>query len=145
MNQKRAYLGLKERQRKEFEAFPIAYAFNEEQLRDALDILGATREECVSVTGMGDIIRKEDVPAYKAMLLRHVEELHEALEDEEFAEAAFSYEMDNHEYCINWDGDADIFACFCLTEKQLEEKNLVGPYRRARKAHYNRFQEYGLI
>lgn len=145
MNQRQAYLDLKDRQQQEVNDFPIAYAFNDEQLADALETLGAKIEDCATVLGAGDIIRKKDIPAYKAMLLRHIEELHEALEDERFAEEAFKYEMDNHEYAFNWDGDAEILGAFCLTERQLAEKNLVGAFSRARKRHYDAFQEYGLL
>ena len=79
------------------------------------------------------------------MLKRHTKELHEALKDEEFAEAAFLYEMDNHEYAINWDGDADVLACFSLDEKKLHEMGLDGAYHRARRAHMKHAQEWDMI
>ena len=80
-----------------------------------------------------------------AMFKRHNEELHEALKDEEFAEAAFLYEMNNHEYAINWDGDDDVLDCFGLTFDKLKELNLVNAYSRARKAHYKQMEECGVI
>lgn len=78
-------------------------------------------------------------------LKRHTEEIHEALKDEEFAEAAFLYEMDNHEYAINWDGDADVLACFAIDEKWVIEHGLDGAYRRARRAHMKHAQEWEMI
>lgn len=139
------YLDLQKRQQQELTDFPIAYAFSDKQLTEALEKLGAEKSECVTVFGHGDVVKKKDVPALLAMLKRHTQELHDALQDKDFAEAAFLYEMDNHEYAINWDGDADIFACFSLDERKLVEMGLDDAYRRARKAHYKHAQEWDMI
>jgi hypothetical protein len=141
-----AYLDLQKRHEQELTDFPIAYAFSDKQLEEALEKLGAEKSECVTVFGHGDIVKRTDVPALMAMLKRHIKELHDALqEDEEFAEAAFLYEMDNHEYAINWDGDADVMACFNLDEKKLVDMGLAGAYRRARKAHMKHAEEWEMI
>lgn len=139
------YLDLQKKHQQEMEDFPIAYAFNEEQMTEALEKLGAEKSECVSVFGHGDIVLKKDVKALFEMLKRHTRELHDALQDEEFAEAAFLYEMDNHEYAINWDGDADVLTCFSLSEEKLYEMGLDRAYRRARKAHMKHAEEWGMI
>lgn len=70
-----AYLDMMKRQQQELTDFPIAYAFNEKQLEEALAKLGATKEECCTYLNMGDVMKKTDVPAFKAMLKRHTEEL----------------------------------------------------------------------
>ena len=143
---RQAYLNLKKRHEQEFADFPIAYAFNDKQLTEALEKLGAEKSECVTVFGHGDIVKQKDVPTLFAMLKRHAKELLDALqEDEEFAEAAFLYEMDNHEYAINWDGDADVLACFSLDEKNIYDMGLDGAYRRARLAHMKHAQEWDMI
>lgn len=139
------YLDLQKRQQQEFEDFPIAYAFSEQQLTEALEKLGAEKSECVTVFGHGDVVKKKDVPALLSMMKRHTAELHEALKDKEFAEAAFLYEMDNHEYAINWDGDADVLACFSLDEKKLHEMGLDMAYYNARRAHMKHAQEWDMI
>lgn len=145
MDKRQEYLNLQKRQQQELTDFPIAYAFSEKQLEEALEKLGATREECVTYMGHGDVLKRTDVPAFKAMLRRHTKEIHEALKDEEFAEAAFLYEMDNHEYAINWDGDADVLACFAIDEKWVIDHGLGGAYRRARRAHMKHAQEWEMI
>ena len=76
---KHAYLDMTKRQQQEFIDFPIAYAFNEKQLEEALEKLGATKEECCTYFNMGDVMKKTDVPAFKAMLRRHTEELQNAM------------------------------------------------------------------
>ena len=140
-----AYVDMMKRQQQELSDFPIAYAFNEQQLEEALIKLNATKEEGVTYMNMGDIIKRTDVPAFKRMLRRHTEELQNAMKNEEFAEAAFLYEMDNHEYAINWDGDADVLSTLCLDAKLLKEYGLENAYRRARRQHMKNAQEWGVI
>lgn len=142
-----AYLNLQEKHRKELSEFPIAYAFNNKQLEEALEKLGAnSTDECVTVIGHGDIVKKEDAPKFVAMLKRHSKEVHELLQsDENIAEEAFLYEMDNHEYAINWDGDADVLAAFAMDEEDLTTMNLERAYLRARKQHYKNATEWGMI
>ena len=135
-----------EKQKEELSNFPIAYAFNDKQLEEALAKLGAKREECVTIMGAGDILKKSDAPRFMAMLERHTKELHEALmADEEFAENAFLCEMDNHEYAINWDGDEDVLRCFALTKEMLVEMGLEDAYARARNWHMKHARSIGMI
>lgn len=141
---RQAYLDLQKRQQKELEEFPIAYAFNGKQLREAMERLGAKRNE-VTTLGAGTVIKKKDIPAFVELMENHSRELSEAMKDEDFAEAAFLYEMDNHEYAINWSGDEDVFACFDLTEEKLKELGLENAYRRARKAHMQHARDWEMI
>ena len=145
MTKRSAYLDLMEKHRKELEEFPIAYAFNEEQLEKALAKLGAKKEECVSMSGHGDIIKRTDVQAFKDMFKRQKKELQEAMTDKEFAEAAFRYEMDNHEYAINWSGDEDVLSCFGYSFDDLRELELMDSYRRARDAHMKYMEDLDVI
>ena len=138
------YLDFKKRQEEEFAEFPIAYAFNDKQLEKALAKLGATKEECVTVFGHGDIVKKENVNALIALLQRHTRELRDKLrEDKEFAEAAFLYEMDNHEYAINWTADEDVMDCFSIDWQMLRDWGLEDAYRRARNQHMKNAEEWG--
>ena len=82
------YLELQKRHEKELSDFPIAYAFSDKQLEEALIKLGAKKEECVTVFGHGDIVKKTDAKALIDMLHRHTQETQEALKDPDFAEAA---------------------------------------------------------
>ena len=143
---KQEYLDLKKKHQKEFEDFPIAYAFNDKQLREALEKLGATKEECVTVFGHGDIVKRTDVKALLIMIKRHDKELKQRLrEDADFAEAAFLYEMDNHEYAINWSADEDVLAAFAITFEDISNWGLQMAYNRARNQHMRNAQEWGMI
>jgi hypothetical protein len=143
---RQAYLDLQEKHRQEINNFPVAYAFSEQQLKEALEKLGAkSTKECVTVFNHGDIVKKENAKAFVDMFKRHTAEVKEALKDKEFAEAAFLYEMDNHEYAINWDGDDDVLGCFGMDYNDLVEMGLEDAYRRARNQHMKNAEEWGMI
>ena len=145
MNYRQAYLDLQKKQQDELTNFPMAYAFNEQQMEEALEKLGATKEECVTVFGYGDIVKRTDAKALLAMMDRHTKELKEAMKNVEFAEAAFLYEMDNHEYAINWSGDDDVLDCFGLSFEEVDKLGLRGAYLSARNKHMKHAQEWGMV
>ena len=146
MNYRQAYLDLQKKHQDELSNFPVAYAFSEQQLTEALEKLGATREECVTVFGHGDIVKRTDAKAFIAMLERHTKEMKQRLkEDADFAEAAFLYEMDNHEYAINWSADEDVLACFAITFEDIRKWGLQMAYNRARNKHMKNAEEWGMI
>ena len=143
---KQEYLDLKKKHEKEFEDFPIAYAFNDEQMKEALEKLGSTKEECVTVFGHGDIVKRTDAKALIELMKRHDDELKlKLIDDPEFAEAAFLYEMDNHEYAINWSADEDVLSCFGITFENINAWGLQMAYRRARDKHMEHAQKWGMI
>ena len=144
---RQAYLDLQEKHRKELNEFPIAYAFNDKQLQEALEKLGAKSvDECVTVMGSGDIVKKENGKPFLDLLKRQVKEVQDLLlSDADIAEAAFLYEMDNHEYAINWSGDEDVLACFGIGYAELEELGLHDAYHRAVRKHMKHAEEWEMI
>lgn len=143
---KQEYLDLKKKHQKEFEDFPIAYAFNDKQLEEALEKLGATKEECITVFGHGDIVKRTDAKALIKMLERHTKELKQKLKDDpEFAYEAFLYEMDNHEYAINWSADEDVLDCFSITFEDIRKWGLRMVYDQARNQHMRNAEKWGMI
>ena len=140
------YLDLQKRHQKELEEFPIAYAFNGKQLEEALEKLGAKKEECVSVFGHGDIVKRENADKLVNMLEQHMEEMWQKLRDDhEFAEAAFLYEMDNHEYAINWSGDEDVLSAFGISFEKVNQWGLQTAWRNAREQHMKNAREWEMI
>lgn len=143
---KQEYLDLKKQQEREFAEFPIAYAFNDKQLQEALEKLGATKEECVTVFGHGDIVKRTDAKALIKMLERHTQELKQKLKDDpDFAYEAFLYEMNNHEYAINWTADDDVLDCFSIDWDFIRKHGLQLAYDRARTQHFKNAEEWGMI
>ena len=70
-------------------------------------------------------------------------------QSEEYMLKAFEYEMDNHEYAINWQGDWDVCSCFgnCKYSddkdytdylKEIGKENLISVYAKAKKNHMKR-------
>lgn len=146
MERRNEYLELQKKHQKELEEFPIAYAFNDQQLEEALKKLGATKEECVTVFGHGDIVKRENARPFVKMLEDQREEMLQKIKDDaDFAEAAFLYEMDNHEYAINWSGDEDVLACFGLTFEKINQWGLQMAWNRARDRHMEHAREWDMI
>ena len=143
---RQVYLDLQKKHQQELSDFPIAYAFSEEQLKEALVKLGAeSREECVTIFGHGDIVKRENAKPFLKLLERQTKELKDAMKNKEFAEAAFLYEMDNHEYAINWSADEDVLACFNMSFEDLRKLGLESAYRQARNQHMKNAEEWGMI
>lgn len=143
---RQAYLDLQKKHQQELSDFPIAYAFSEEQLKEALVKLGAeSKEECVTIFGHGDIVKRENAKPFLKLLECQTRELKEAMKNKEFAEAAFLYEMDNHEYAINWSADEDVLACFNMSFEDLRKLGLESAYRQARNQHMRNAEEWGII
>ena len=95
-NTKETYGQMKQRHQEEFDEFPMEFAFSSEQLQEALRELGATEDECMIIDG-GGVIRKADVAALEALVLRLDDELETAMLDDGFLIGAIKYELDNHE------------------------------------------------
>ncbi len=99
------YLEMKDRHQKEVEAFPMAFAFNNEQFKEGMEKLGFDVKDTSKIcsTGGGGFIRKSDADAFGAMFDRiHAEEA-EARKNDDYLFQMFSYELSNHEYCYTWD------------------------------------------
>ena len=149
---KKTYKQYRDEERAKFNALPIKWAFSMEQFRKSMEEWGLTENDTDKLYKLGDscggFYRKEDAPIIRAYYERE-DEFPKLMEDEEFAIDAFEYEMANHEYAINWQGDWDVCNCFSnkdlkygedktyvdyLTEMGHEE--WIGAYRKARKNHY---------
>ena len=96
------YTEIKERHSKEFGEFPIAFAFSEKQLQEALVKLGAKKEDCVSI-GSGGILQKKDTDALKNLWERHSVEMSKFYKDDKSLVSAIVYELANHEFGYTFD------------------------------------------
>lgn len=114
-----SYSVLKQKQQEEVNKFPMAFAFNREQFRQAMEKLGFSTEtkdyegNVVSI-GLGGYIRKDDTEALHALFDKHENELAEAIENDPtgdgFIYDMFSYELANHEYCVTYDTEPTLRA-----------------------------------
>ena len=66
-------------------------------------------------------------------------------EMQDIAYETFLYEMNNHEYAINWEGDDDVLSCLGMNRDKLRKWDLVDIYNRAVRSHMKYAEELGII
>lgn len=117
------YVELKNKQEKEFNSFPIKFAFSKEQEEKGLEELGlASADEAIGIGG-GGFIRESDKQAFYDMLERLDKEHTQMLENPKYVVDMFKYELANHEYGYTYDLEPTLEACG-LTEEDIEN-NLI--------------------
>lgn len=103
---------------------PMIFAFSSEQLDNALDDIGLSLKDMkgdkLIRMGAGAFCLKSDLDYVLSELHAVDDAKREFIEDYEHAYDAFFYEMGNHEYHINWQGDWDVLSCFGLDDDVCE-------------------------
>lgn len=112
----------------EFNKLPLFWAFSDDQFEKALGERGIKVEEAKdhvyrSKALMGAFYLKKDAGVIQEYFKRdRMKELRDLMDkDAGFALEAFEYEMMNHEYPINWEGDYDVASCFGRCEFSEEK------------------------
>ena len=124
------YAEFKEKQRKEFEAFPMFFAFNQKQLDDGLKKLNVTVKEIYRLPG-GGFIRKTDSKAFGAMLDKLDKEKKNLLSDPKNLTNAIEYELANHEYCFTCDETEALEA----VGVKLDSEEKIECFKKARQRY----------
>lgn len=151
------YKEYKDKEQAEFNKLPIFWAFSDRQFMEEMQKRGLTEhdtDKLYSFGNLGGFYLKSDAQLIRDYLNRP-NELLELMKEPEFAEEAFLFEMQNHEYHINWEGDYDVCSCFghCnfeegkgglsyLKEMGYETETLVA-YQNARSRFYKMVEENG--
>lgn len=111
---------------------PMFYAFSNEQLENALDDMGLSLKDMkgnkIVRMGYGAYCLKRDLDSILSELNAVDDAKREFIEDYEQAYDAFMYEMGNHEYHINYEGDWDVLSCFGLNDNVCEYGKGVDEY-----------------
>ena len=132
------YSELKARQQKEINAFPMAFAFSDNQLQEALKKLNSEKSDVLSIGG-GGIIRKSDRAGFSELFQRHMSEQESNLDNEEYLYSMFLYELANHEYCITYDLEPTLSACG-ITPDQVEDSEVIkAALKRARNDYMSSY------
>ena len=133
-----AYIEMNRRHQEEVSAFPMAFAFGDEQLKEAMKKLGlkpSDTDKVCTIYGAGDIIRKSDLPAYREMQKRHREELFNAINSDEtgdgFVFDMFDYELANHEYGYTRDPHDALMALGMSLNKVANDDRLRHGFEKA--------------
>ena len=145
------------KRQKEFDALPIFYALTRDQLDKELAQRNATIHDIYRLGTMGNFYLKKDSPVIKAWVEK-AGELTELMKDHAFAVDAFLYEMNNHEYAINWQGDWEVCRIFCDKDCEFGEDKtyieylnedgkgyLVSAYSEAKEQHMILAAEWRMV
>lgn len=150
------YLEYKRKREREFNELPIFFVFTNEQLEKELNKRGLTLQDTGKLYRLGDtggFYLKSDADKIRAYFDKS-DDLPNLMNDDKFAESAFEYEMDNHEYAINYQGDWDVCSCFCKHCEWSEMKDYtdyltenghadwIPAYSKARKRHMKKAENW---
>ena len=115
------YVELKERHQKMVDDFPMAFAFNQKQLDEAIEKLGVESVDDLFQLETGGLIAKDSVDDYYDMTNTIHNEFEQAMDNDKtglgFIYDMFYYELCNHEYNISNDLEYTIDALGLDLEK----------------------------
>ena len=140
------YQELKERQQAEINVFPLGFAFNDEQFEKMMKKWNLTTEpddlKKIASIGAGGYILKSDIPAFSEMMTRHKKEEKEFQKNKKNLIDQIFYEMQNHEFAINWQGVEEVCAACRRTPKDLEKDEFFAEcWKTAKKKYYKMANE----
>lgn len=127
------YAELKKKQQEELNAFPIGFAFNNEQFEKMMNGWGLTVADTDKIysIGAGGYIRKEDSKKLDELLARLEKERKDFRKNRKELYKGFIDELWNHEYILCPD-DEVVLDKFGYTVQDLaEDSDLRAVYKRA--------------
>lgn len=136
-----AYQEMKDRQQKEFDAFPMKAAFSKQQFEEMMEKWGLTINDTDKICSIGDgcYIKKADIAAFTTLINKTATEQKNAiaadLTGDGFIFDMFVYELANHEYCITYDLEETLDALGLTPEEVNADKRLSYALNKAIK-HY---------
>ena len=128
------YKQLRDKHSKEFNEFPIFFAFNEKQFEEGMAKLNLKRSDIQKVYKLSDtggFYRKSDAAMLKELFKRHDHEMAEAMQDDDFLYDMFSYELANHEYAYSYDLFPVLEACGLTYDDIKENPRLADALKNA--------------
>ena len=136
MYNKNEYVNLVRKQEKEFNDFPMFFAYNEKQYKEGKQTLGVIDDKEICSIGYG-YIRKSDKQLFSDMLERHNKEFKQSIENDKTGEGfiydMFLYELENHEYFITYEIDDTLDALSLTLDDVLNSSTLKHGLLLARK------------
>ena len=125
-----AYQEMKDRQQKEFNAFPMGAAFSQQQFQQMMEKWGLTVNDTDKICSIGGgcYIRKADIAAFTTLINKTAAELKNAITADTTGDGfifdMFVYELANHEYCITYDLEETLDA-LGLTPEEVNADELL--------------------
>ena len=118
------YDEFKKKQHDEFNKFPMAFAFSDQQFKEGLEKLGLTENDKDKIIGIGagGFIKASDKEAYIQLRKKQAKDFEEVIKSditgEHFIKDMFESELANHEYGYTEDL-TDTLAALGLTMKEI--------------------------
>ena len=131
---KNKYVELKEKHQKEFNEFPMFFAFSNEQFEEGMKSFGLQLNELDKIYKMGSTggyYKREDSSKLNEMLIRQDNEVEEARKDNEYLFQMFKYELSNHEYGYTGDLEETLEALGLTIEKINNDEKLLNALNKA--------------
>lgn len=132
-----SYAQMKERQQREVNGFPMAFAFSDRQFAEGMRALGldpSDRGQIVPIGG-GGFIRKADEDAFRAMFRRHRLERETAMDADRTGDGylleMFRCELANHEYGYTRDAEPALMALGVSWEDIGGDERLMHAFKTA--------------
>ena len=137
MYNKNEYINLVRKQEKEFNNFPMFFAYDEKQYKEGKQTLEVIEDKEICSIGYGGYIRKKDLQAFNDMVEKHNKELKQSIENDRTGEGfiydMFLYELENHEYFITHEIDDTLDALNLTLNEVLNSSTLKRGLSLARK------------
>jgi len=138
------YKALKDKHQAECNAFPLKFAFSQEQFDKAMTELGLKPKDTKKVTsiGYGGFTLNDNAPKWYALLSRQERECAEAIANDidgtGYIQEMWDYELANHEYIITCD-ISDAQSALGISDEQLvNDKRIYNAMKRACKKQMDR-------
>ena len=123
----------KARHQKEFNDFQgMFFAFNNKQLDEGLQKVGAKDTGDIISIGHGGFIHRDRKQDYLDMVERQIKEMEALKKDTNALIKGIAHELWNHEYCITGDA-SDALECFGLTIDTVDKTVLQRAIREYKK------------
>jgi len=141
------YKVLKDRHQKEFNDFPMQFAFSDKQFEEGMAKLGLSPNDTDKVYGFsntGGFYLRTDAPRLNEILRRHVKEMQDAIATDTTGEGfileMFDYELANHEYVISRCIDSTLDALGLELEDIKKDQRLQHGLKLAKKRQIERLE-----
>ena len=133
------YEEIKNKHQKRVNDFPLGFAFSNEQFKNMMEKWRLTEndtDKIVSIDG-GGFLRKTDIEEYNKMWTEIRKEHKDLIEQDKTGEGyikdMFTYELENHEYCITYDLEDTLDALELTYDEVMNSPNLKHGLELARK------------
>lgn len=137
-----AYAAMKREHQREFNAFPLQFAFSTEQFNRGMEALGLKPTDTDKVVSIGacGFMRKSDAEAFNAMNARHRREEREAMEADAsglgYIRDMFAHELSEHEFGYTYDLRQTLNALGYTEEQVNQDPRLKAGLDAALKPYY---------